>query len=288
MGLRYDFRYLETFRNEANRLFFQTRNWHNASATANVSHQVNQAWSYNFNAGLAWRPPSINELYVNGLHHGTSSFEIGDPNMHNETGLKTGLQIQGWLADSLFLFEGYAYNQYIKNFIYLRPDTPATLTIRGAYPTFRYVQTDANLSGFDLKLTAGAKHKFRYTTMLSILYAWDLNQKTWIQQMPGNRATQEVSYHIPKTGKISTIKLSAQWISVFHQNRTGTGFVDYSPPPPTYHLLNISASATFKNWYAQIGINNAANTSYREYLNRFRYFNHELGRNIFFRLGYTF
>lgn len=288
MGFRYDYRYLETFRNEAGRLFFQTRNWHNASATANVSQKLNQAWSYNFNAGLAWRPPSINELYVNGLHHGTSSFEIGDPGMKNETGLKTGLQIQGWLADSLFLFEGYVYNQYIKNFIYLRPDTPATLTIRGAYPTFRYVQTDGNLSGFDLKLTAGIKHKLRYTSMLSILYAWDLNEKTWIQQMPGNRATQEVSYHFPKVGKISTMKLSAQWVSVFRQVRTGTGFIDYAPPPPTYHLINLSASANFKNWYLQIGVNNTANTRYREYLNRFRYFNHELGRNLFFRVANSF
>ncbi len=287
MGLRYDYRHLQTFRNESGNIFSDFRNWHNASASANLFNRVSDRFNYSLNTALSWRPPSINELYVNGLHHGTSSFEIGDPSMKNEAGIKVGLQLQGWLADSLVLLEGYVYNNFISNFIYLTPDTPATLTIRGAFPTFSYKQTRANLNGFDLKATLWPDGKLRFASMLSILYAFDLREATWIQQMPGNRATQELSYHLKSIGKFSKLKANLQWVSVFEQTRTGNKFIDYAAPPSTYHLFHGSFSGRYGKWYGQIGVNNLFNIRYREYLNRFRYFNQEIGRNIFIRLAYS-
>ena len=62
-------------------------------------------------------------------------------------------------------------------------------------------------------------------------------------------------------------------------------FVDISSTPPSYSLLNFTSSANFNlsnnsDINIQFNIENVFNTSYREYLNRFRYFTDELGRNF--------
>ena len=65
--------------------------------------------------------------------------------------------------------------------------------------------------------------------------------------------------------------------------------IDISSPPPAYHLIHFSSEATFEfNKKAQLnvvfGINNLFNTSYRNYLNRLRFFADEIGRNITLQL----
>ena len=59
---------------------------------------------------------------------------------------------------------------------------------------------------------------------------------------------------------------------------------DFVAPPAGYYLLGFRASAEkqFKSIRLEghLGIENALNTRYRDYLNRQRYFADELGRNF--------
>jgi iron complex outermembrane receptor protein len=66
---------------------------------------------------------------------------------------------------------------------------------------------------------------------------------------------------------------------------------DYIPPPDAYTLMNIQFST---NWMAGrhpvqllFGVSNVFNTRYRDYMNRFRYFNDEVGRNFILQLKYV-
>lgn len=288
LGIRYDYRTLESFRNSNGNTSSSKRNWNNFSGTANFSRTINKHVSYLINSGLAWRAPSINELYVNGLHHGTSSFEIGDAQLKNEVAYKLGVQFNLVNIDSIFDFEVYVYNNYISGFINLVPDTPATLTIRGAFPTFRYVQTTANLSGFDVKATVKFSRAIKFHTAYSIVYAYDITNQTWLSQMPGNRIRSTISYQPNKRLKKFEPILNISLLSVINQQRLSNVFIDYLNPPPTYHLLQAGLQFKIKNIDIHLGITNALNDRYREYLNRFRYFNDEAGRNITIRLLYHF
>ena len=65
--------------------------------------------------------------------------------------------------------------------------------------------------------------------------------------------------------------------------------LDISTPPPTYHLMHFESDITIKlseKTDLNVGINvtNIFNTSYREYLNRLRYFADDLGRNFMLHL----
>ena len=65
--------------------------------------------------------------------------------------------------------------------------------------------------------------------------------------------------------------------------------VDISTPPPTYHLLHLQSDITLQlsqktDLHIGLSITNILNTSYREYLNRLRYFADDLGRNFMLQL----
>ena len=67
---------------------------------------------------------------------------------------------------------------------------------------------------------------------------------------------------------------------------------DYVAPPKAYVLLNAQVTYEFKireqNVDISLEVNNLLNQSYRDYLNRFRYFSDEIGRNIALKIKVPF
>src|SRR5690606_39176481 len=108
LGARYDFKYLDVAgyryrRDEVNEdgsieqyLLTDTRRFHNASGTFGVLYHFSPQLSWKSNIGLAWRAPSANELYSDGVHHGSATYEVGDRQLRSEKGLK-------WVNTLLFL-----------------------------------------------------------------------------------------------------------------------------------------------------------------------------------------
>jgi iron complex outermembrane receptor protein len=194
------------------------------------------------------------------------------------------------------------YYKEIADFIYLAPDYPPVLTIRGAFPAFSYRQTDARLTGLDATvgyvLTAHWKTELR----ASLLRARDKKADDWLIQMPADRFDAGLQYDFGsfRHWQDSYIKLSGQ--QVLRQTRVpaegniekpqpdGTVLLvsDYAPPPPAYFLANLEAG-TKLIWGKQpinltLTVTNLFNTAYRDYMNAFRYFAWDIGRNIGLRL----
>ena len=67
---------------------------------------------------------------------------------------------------------------------------------------------------------------------------------------------------------------------------------DYVSPPKGYFLMNLDFGTSFllKKQVISVNfsVNNLANTIYRDYLNRFRYYSNELGRNFTLRIKVPF
>jgi iron complex outermembrane receptor protein len=61
---------------------------------------------------------------------------------------------------------------------------------------------------------------------------------------------------------------------------------DYAPPPPAFTLIEWEAGTILTRSKIQAGLSvyNLMNTSYRDYMNRFRYFADEAGLNIALRI----
>ena len=281
-GIRYDTRKLNTFRNQSDAISSKERNFGNASGTFGATYKLTPNLKWLLNSAFAWRAPQVNELYVNGLHHGTASFEIGDPNLRSEKALNFSTQLK-YQVDSNWQIDVTLYNNIINDFINLIPSTPATLTLRGAYPTFKFIQTDAILRGSDISVHKTFNKHIAAGAKTALLWAKDRKSNDWLIQMPSNRVEGEFTYSF-NTNQFKESAIEIRYLHMTQQTRIPKNIMDYIPPPASYSLINLDFSSNILVGKKPINIGmsvmNLLNERYRDYMNRFRYFNDEPGRSF--------
>jgi len=289
-GLRYDYKFFESFYRNNGQLIVHNRNFSNLTATIGARYRIGKHLEVISNVATAWRPPAPNELYADGLHQGLAAVEVGNQDFKAEKSLNANLQLEYKLDSNLQVEIGF-YHHNIRDFIYLQPVTPPALTINGYYPRFEYRQTHAALTGLDASVSVALVPRLLAFAKINLLYARNLTQNEWIIMMPADRL---------ETGLHWQMKTEAKWVkpyarvSVAYTSRQkrvpidkNTGQVaDYAPPPPAYTLLNAEGGAilTPSNIEVGLAVYNLGNTAYRDYLNRFRYFVNEAGTNIALRI----
>ncbi|SEL07460.1 TonB-dependent receptor [Parapedobacter koreensis] len=292
LGIRYDFRTFDAagFDRYQN-LYGGQRDFHNVSGSFGGVWRPGNTWQLRSNIGLAWRAPNANELYSNGLHHGAALYEIGDAQLNSEHGYKWVVSpsyTRGSVAIDLDL-----YGQYVQDYIYAQPSPGEFLqTIRGTFPVFRYEQTDATFFGADLSTKYQLSHDLEYQLSASIIRARDISNDVFLPYIPADRFNHRLRWQVPLTSKRTTetyITFEHRWVLQQKRYEPNT---DYAPPPPAYHLFALYAGSKLAVGAHQldvgVSVNNALNTPYREYMNRFRYYSHNLGREIGIRLSYSF
>jgi iron complex outermembrane receptor protein len=281
-GIRYDERKLRVFLEQNG--FITQPYFRYSSLSGLIGTGFNfEKFDVKLNFGSGWRAPSANELYANGVHHGAAAVEIGDENLTRENNINTALWL-GIKPQKKLSGEIEVYQNHIQNFIYLLPVQPATLTIRGAFPTFRYTQINAVLRGADVQLKYSINNNLQLTVRGNYLYAINADDQTRLTQMPQNMIEPTLTWE----PKLRSNKISDLFFKVSYQMFDRAPLLgndeDYVMPPPGYRLLNVNAGFKFKLHRqfctAGISINNALNTRYRNYLNRYRYFADELGTNV--------
>jgi len=285
-GARFDYRHLRTYRNKSDSITAANRTWGNASGTLGATYKITPNFKWLINGAYAWRVPQVNELYVNGLHHGTSSFEIGNQNLKSEKAFNISTQLK-YQTDSSWQFDLSVYNNIITDFINLIPSVPATLTLRGAYPTFRYVQSNAVLRGIDFSVHKTLNRSFMAGAKTALLWAKNSDTKEWIIQMPSNRIEGDITYSFANK-LLPGAAIELRYMHIMQQTRVPVSIADYIPPPNAYSLLNLDFSSDVAIGKKQISVGltvvNLLNQTYRDYMNRFRYFNDEPGRSINLRI----
>jgi iron complex outermembrane receptor protein len=281
-GLRYDFKSLTTFRNQNDALSSIERTFGNASGTLGATYKITPNLRWLINSAFAWRAPQVNELYVNGLHHGTASFEIGNPDLKSEKALNFSTQLK-YQSDSSWQVDLTLYNNIINDFINMNPSTPATLTLRGAYPTFKFIQTNALLRGLDLSVQKTINAHLSTSAKTALLWATDRKTNDWLIQMPANRVEGEFTYSF-NSDILKNAAVELRLLHMMQQTRIPKNIPDYLPPPAAYNLLNVDFNADVMLGKQTINLGlavlNVLNERYRDYMNRFRYFNDEPGRSI--------
>ncbi len=116
----------------------------------------------------------------------------------------------------------------------------------------------------------------------------------WLILMPADRWRNELGYNFKNAGKMKDAYISAEYVSVFKARVPSdkNGKQDYKDAPGAYGLLNVNASAAINIFSTPVtlglSVRNALNTAYRDYMNSFRYYSDEMGRNIIFRLKIPF
>jgi iron complex outermembrane recepter protein len=290
-GLRFDYRWLRVYQinNTSLQTYHTTMTYQNPSGTVGASYRVNNKLSFSANVGSAFRAPSVNELYINGIHLSAASYEKGDSTLKSERSYD--FTVSGRYEVDRFFAELVIYDNIINNYIYAKPSlTPITL-ISGTYPLFNYTQANATIKGFDLEVNFKITKKLTYDGKASIVRGWNKSINDWLIFMPADRYVNNLRYDFGKWGITTNWYANVGFLTVLKQTRTPPNS-DYVPPPPGYNLINANLGFQFpiRKTTANIELasTNLANTVYRDYLNRYRYYADDLGRDVVLRFKLNF
>ncbi len=286
-GARYDYKWLRAYAldNKTAQVITPTWTFSNVSGTVGALYNISRFLSWNVNFGTAWRAPNINELMSNGVHQSAIAYEIGNPNLTSERAYNLSTSLH--LHKNRLHGEIGVYGNFIEGYIFLKPNLQYIRTVRGAYPTFTYTQVDATFKGLDLTATYRLVDSLSLTCKVSLIYAWNRTINDYLQLIPANRFESTLRYGLGNKGFFRQLYVSVTDIYVAHQSRVPANS-DYLPPPPGYMLLgaNIGFSIPAGNQLVNVSFTatNMLNVAYRDYMDRFRYFTDEPGRNFTVRI----
>ncbi|MFT4758313.1 MAG: iron complex outermembrane receptor protein [Paraglaciecola sp.] len=295
-GLRYDIRQMN-IKNQGNEIIDKQLSFNNLSGTFGAIYKLPKYLNIKLHFGTAWRAPSVSELYSDGVHHGSASYELGNVNLISErafsTNLAFDLTIPNQHSETGFRASLALYQNEVNDFIYLQPQAQPVLTIRGAFPAFEYQQTDAQLRGLDWTANWQFSPQWELESGASILRAIDKKTEEFLIFMPADNFSHSLTWFpaFLKNQAAKTTNLKMTMRNVLQQTHLPEG-QDFAAAPNGYTLFDVAFSTSFNinNQPLNIGlaVQNLFNTAYRSYLNRLRYFSDEMGRNISVRLKYSF
>ena len=269
--------------------------FHNFSGTLGLQYEIDSDTEFRFNYALAQRAPNPSELFSDGLHHSAARIELGDLRNKSETSQKVSLSLDK--EGNRWGYNLSPYANFINDFIILEP-TGVEFNIRGAFPVWAYRQTTARLLGVDANLYWQWTKNWRTNHTFSIVKGKDTELEIPLINIPAANLRNSISYGNPA---LKDLKISLESQYVFRQNEFPSNLMVFSPeqgqkvlldintPPSAYHLIGIDGSIKLplntKN-VLSIGltVNNILNRSFRDYLNRLRYYADDLGRNLSIRL----
>ena len=264
----------------------ETRSYHNVAVSAGSELKLNRKLNLSFNAGYVMRAPRVNELFSNGLHQGVSGIEEGSPLLKQEKSLKLLGELK-WNVNKNLFIQTLAYHQLIDDYIYLQVQDEFRLTIRGAFPLYTYEQTDARLYGLDFLTSWQIMDNLKSINKVSIIRGRDLENDLGIVNLPADNIRSELKYSTQSAMRSVESFMSLEAVYNFRQSRISEE-QDFLLPPDAYFLLNASAGSQIRlNSYIidlELLANNLFNVSYRDYLNRLRYFADETGVDIGLRI----
>ena len=271
-----------------------TFTFHNLSASIGTQYSFGEGYDWYLNLSRAVRNPNPSEFFSDGLHHSSGMIELGDLRLQQEKSNKISTSLQKkWQKVKINL---NPFLNYIEDYMFLKPVGFET-TIRGAFPVWEYQQTNALLTGVDFNSEWQISEHWQHRLLLTYVNGRDKTNNDAIIDMPPLTLNNRIQFSKKEWNNL-TLELQSEMVfrqTQFPDNNFTTNIIEngdfvpvevnISTPPPAYHLLHFTSDFQFKvseHSLATLGFSvfNILDTSYRDYLNRQRFYADELGRNF--------
>lgn len=276
---RYDIKQLNVYLWNQNTLRIKQHLFDGHSLNIGAKKNWNKKFTSILNFSHQWRAPAPNELYSNGLHQSSARLEIGDSSLKRE--LNNQINIFFDFKNNHLEFQSEFYLQHINNFIQIRPSLPAALTIRGAYPVFKYQNYLTNIIGNNSQIKYKLNQYINLESKFQYVLAYSEKTNEYIPFIPPMNINNSVIYQL----KSIEFTFSHQYTAEQKRYEINS---DYIEPPKSFNLLNFTLASHFKikkqKIKYQFSIFNFTNTKYRNYLSTTRYFNDEQGITFYIKL----
>jgi iron complex outermembrane recepter protein len=250
------------------------RSWSAATGDAGIVYHPMSELAVIANYGSGWRAPTLFDLYANGPNLAEARFEIGDPSLRTERSRNLEGSIR-WASERVRA-EVAAYQNTVDNFIFTTP-TPAT---QSGLQVFRHEQSDARLTGMDAAVEGRVTDRLTLRASHDFVRGDERPSGTPLPLMPPPRTILGAELGLGRVGSWRDLSVGSD--VEINQMQTRLNPNDFATKG--YTLLNFDLSAS-RNWRSQpvrfdLDVRNAFNTSYRDYLSRFKTFANAPGINV--------
>ena len=234
--------------------------WKGGAFVANYSH--------------GYRAPAIEEIYNNGPHDGTLSFEIGNSALKPE--ISNGIDLSLRQRNARLKAEANFYYYAFKDFVFLAPTGDVDPT--SGFPIARYLQGDSRFTGTELSLDVTAHKYLNIITGIDYVNA-QLNSGLPLPRISPLRARFGLDIH--RDG----LSIHPEFVATGRQDRVFTN----ETPTAGYGTANITGSYIISRKHTahvfSVSGYNLNNKLYFNHISFIKDISPEIGRGV--RASYT-
>lgn len=203
------------------------------SGSIGAAYDVAPGWKVGANLSRAERSPSAEELFANGPHHGTETYEIGNLALRKERATSVEAILRG--SGNGFDVEASVYHSWFGNFIY----ESRTGAFEDGMPVYQISQADAKLYGFEVQGEVTLAKPGIWTIKADALADWvhaEITGQGPAPRIPPLRVLAGLSAHSPR------LDLRAEVERVSQQDRVAA----FETVTPGYTTVN--AEIAYRPW----------------------------------------
>lgn len=273
---------VETNRYNPVETVYQDRSFTGFSGAAAARFRLWTGAAFVANFTSSYRAPALEELYNEGAHVGTVTFEIGDQDLERERSNGFELSLRQQLKRVRVNGSFFYYN--INDFIFLAPqddDADGRVDVEDNLPIGRYTQDDARFVGADLTVEVDIN---KY---VGAFFNGDIVKATL---KDGDIPLPRITPARVRVGLDLRYKgLSVRPEAIFVGDKKADDVFALETPTAGYGLFNVNGSYTISNEHVAhiftVSGSNIGDRLYRNHLSFIKNLAPEQGRNL--RFGYT-
>jgi iron complex outermembrane receptor protein len=250
----------------------RTIDFANGSGSLGVSFPIGTLVTLSGSVARAFRAPTVEELYSNGLHAAAGTYDVGNPDLGTEAslGFETIVRIHGPRVSAQVAAYVNNIGDYVTPTIF-----PDTVVDGDTVPMVRYAQADAQLSGIEGTVEAHFGRAV-VASLMGDLVRGEFSSGDVLPFMPPARVGAGLRWE--SRGRF----ISGDVRHGFAQDRVTGGDVDIATA--AYTLLNLSAGRQWVVGNVQhqltLRADNVGDTRYFDAASRIKRFAASPGRNI--------
>lgn len=279
------------------RIPVRERSFGSVSGSLGVLYAFSDAVRAGASVSRAYRTPDFNELYSNGPHLAANSYDVGDPELGEETGLGMDAYVRmggerGWAEVAVF-------RNTLDHYIFPSSRGRAELGAQGGRPRFQYSNEDARFVGAEgdfevsltprLVLTGTASYvRAEFTSKLDSIPAFEGGDTTFVAASEHPPMIPPLHGHVGVRYERKSYFGGVGLRVAAEQERLG----DFEAPTDGYVVGDLSAGIRFSRGArfhtVTLKVDNLFDTEYYDHLSRIKEIMPEPGRNVsvLYRLTY--
>lgn len=250
--------------------YIRERRFANFSGSIKGLYNFHPSYHAGFSVMRSFRAPGIEELFSEGPHLAAYSFEIGNPELGNETGI--GIDLFLHYSGNRGKAEITAFRNDISGYIF--PRNTGQLNYRTLLPTYQFSGLNAIMTGGEFLFEYEILNSLAFSTTLSYVHGELSDSGDPLPWMPPFGGAFELRYTRNKLTLGTTVRTAAD------QERPG----EFEQRTAGYTVTDVFAQYFFSisNYLNTVDliIENIADTEYRKHLSRVKSIMPEPGRNF--------